>query len=274
MREVKIIVNEDAEIVAVNDFFTFSVKYHNLSSTADTIHESEKLIVSWSTTGIWLIDDDEFLIEVDGNWRDVSKELSFFLEWQNPDSIHSPISLKMLFYAIVDSLKHDSWKTFGSFQEHHIRISEITQYYSEKSIQEEQDTIQKQLNEVIFEDLKKDFINHAKNNLRPTLEERVKSNFEAWDRLESLKAKGNTVQDPRQASIDRREKDNKAIVTKAVDFTSPLVRKQLVYKQWAELPHIVKSLILINYEDREGNVIPQYWDGTDYIQREIILQHC
>ena len=274
MREVKIIVNEDAEIVAVNDFFTFSVKYHNLSSTADTIHESEELIVSWSTTGIWLIDDDEFLIEEDGNWRDVSKELSFFLEWQNPDSIHSPISLKMLFYAIVDSLKHDSWKTFGSFQEHHIRISEIAQYYSEKSIQEEQDTIQKQLNEVIFEDLKKDFINHAKNKLRPTPEERVKSNFEAWDRLESLKAKGNTVPDPRQASIDRREKDKKVTVTKAVDFTSPLVKKQLVYKQWVELPHIIKRLILLNYEDREGNVIPQYWDGTDYIQREIILQHC
>ena len=46
MREVKIIVNEDAEIVSVNDFFTFSVKYHNLSSTADTIPESEKLIVA------------------------------------------------------------------------------------------------------------------------------------------------------------------------------------------------------------------------------------
>ena len=57
MREVKIIVNEDAEIVSVNDFFTFSVKYHNLSSTADTIPESEKLIVRWSTTGIWLIGD-------------------------------------------------------------------------------------------------------------------------------------------------------------------------------------------------------------------------
>ena len=72
----------------------------------------------------------------------------------------------MLFYAIVDSLKHDSRKTFGSFQEHYIRISEITQYYSEKSIQEEQDSIQKQLNEVIFEDLKKDFIDYIKKNLK------------------------------------------------------------------------------------------------------------
>ena len=102
----------------------------------------------------WLIGDDELLIEEDGNWRDVSKELSFFLEWQNPDSIHSPISLKMLFYAIVDSLKHDSWKTFGSYQEHSIKISEIAQHYSEKAIQKEQDSIQKQLNKVIFEDLK------------------------------------------------------------------------------------------------------------------------
>ena len=274
MREVEIIVNEDAEIVSVNDFFTFSVKYHNLSSTADTIPESEKLIVRWSTTGIWLIGDDELLIEEDGNWRDVSKELSFFLEWQNPDSIHSPISLKMLFYAIVDSLKHDRWKTFGSFQEHYIRISEITQYYSEKSIQEEQDSIQKELDKVILENLKIDFINRAKKKLEPTPEEKMKRGLEAWDRLERLKAKGNTVPDPRQASIDRREKDKKVTVTKDVDFTSPLVRKQLVYKQWVELPHIIKRLILLNYEDREGNVIPQYWDGTDYIQREIILQHC
>ena len=79
MREVKIIVNEDAEIVSVNDFFTFSVKYHNLSSTADTIPESERVVVGWSTTGIWLIDDDEFLIKEDGSWRNISKELSFFL---------------------------------------------------------------------------------------------------------------------------------------------------------------------------------------------------
>ena len=275
MREVKIIVNEDAEIVAVNDFFTFSVKYHNLSSTAFIIPESEKLIVRWSTTGIWLIGDNELLIEEDGNWRDVSKELSFFLEWQNPDTTHSSISLRMLFYAIVDSLKHDYWKTpFGTYQGHSIRISEIAQHYSRKAIREEQKSIQDEQNGVISKKLKKDFINHAKNKLRPTPEERVKSNFEAWDRLESLKAKGNTVPDPRQASIDRREKDKKVTVTKAVDFTSPLVKKQLVYKQWVELPHIIKRLILLNYEDREGNVIPQYWDGTDYIQREIILQHC
>lgn len=285
MREVEIIVNEDTEIVSVNDFFTFSVKYHNLSSTADTIPERERVIIHWSTTGIWLIDDNELLIEEDGSWRNVSKELSFFLEWQNPDSTHSPISLRMLFYAIVDSLKHDYWKTpFGAYQEHSIRISEIAQHYSRKAIRKEPKTIQDEQNGVISKKLKKDFINHAKNKLRPTPEERMKetpkpnnktkNNFEAWDRLESLKAKGNTVPDPRQASIDRRENDEKATVAKAVDFTSPIVRKQFVSKQWLELPHIVKSLILLNYEDREGNVIPQYWDGTDYIQREIILQHC
>ena len=275
MREVEIIVDEDSEIVSVDDFFTFSVRYHNLSSTADTIPERERVIVHWSTTGIWLIDENELLIEEDGNWRNVSKELSFFLEWQNPDSTHFPISLRMLFYAIVDSLKHDSWKTpLGAYQEHSIRISEIAQHYSRKNIRKEQKSIQDGQNGVISKKLKKDFINHAKNELRPTPEEGVKRGLEAWDRLENLKSKEPTVPDPRQASIDRREKDKKVTVTKAVDFTSPLVRKQLVYKQWVELPHIVKSLILINYDDREGDVIPQYWDGTDYIQREIILQHC
>lgn len=167
MREIKIIVNEDAEIVSANDFFTFSIKYHNLSSTASTIHESERVIVGWSTTGIWLIDDNEFLIEEDGNWRDVSEELSFFLRWQNPDSI--PISLKMLFYAIVDSLKHDYWKTpFGAYKEHSIRISEISQHYSRKAIREEQNSIQKELDRVIFDDLKRDFTDYIKKNFKST----------------------------------------------------------------------------------------------------------
>lgn len=43
----------------------------------------------------------------------------------------------MLFRAVVDSLKHDKWKTFDSFQEYSIRIFEIAQYYSEETIQKE-----------------------------------------------------------------------------------------------------------------------------------------
>lgn len=188
MREVEIIVNEDSEIVSVNDFFTFSVKYHNLSSTADTVTESEKIIVRWSTTGIWLIGDDLLIGEGDGNWRDASDELSFFLKWQTPDSIHSPISLKMLFYAIVDSLKHDYWKTpCGTYQEHSIKISEIAQHYNRKAIIEEQKYIQEELNKVILEDLKKDFINRTKKKLEPTPEKRMKEAWEAYERLESLK---------------------------------------------------------------------------------------
>lgn len=273
MREVEIIVNEEyVETVSVDDFFTFSVKYHNLSSTADTIHESERVIIHQSTTGIWLIGDNELLIGEDGNLRDISKELSFFLEWQNPDSIHSPISLKMLFYAIVDSLKHDSWKSFDSYQGHSIRISEIAQHYSKKAKEEEQKSIQKGLNEVILGNLKKDLFNHVKKELKPTPEERKQRGIAALDRLNSLKPKAPTVPDTRQAAIDRREKDTKVPITKAVDFTSPLVKEQLAYKKWIGLPHIVRSLILLNYEDREGKFMPKFWDGTDYTQRKIILQ--
>lgn len=165
MREFEIIVNEDAEIVSVDDFFTFSVRYHNLSSAANTIPESDRVIIGWSTTGIWLIDDDELLIEENGDWRDVSTNLSSFLKWQNPDSIHSPISLKMLFNAIVDSLKHDYWKTpLGGYQEHSIRISEIAQHYSEKAIKE----YHKQLEEVMLEHLKREFIDYIKEK-RPDI---------------------------------------------------------------------------------------------------------
>lgn len=272
MREVKIIVNEDVEIVSVNDFFTFSVKYHNLSSTADTIPEKERVIVHWATTGIWLIDDNELLVEEDGSWGDISKELSFFLEWQNPDSIHSPISLRMLFYAIVDSLKHDSWKSFDSYQGHSIKIPEIAQHYSKKAKEEEQKSIQEGLNEVILGNLKKDLFNHVKKELKPTPEERKQRGLAALDRLNSLKPKAPTVPDPRQTAIDRREKDIKVPITKAVDFISPLVREQLAYKKWIGLPHVVRSLILLNYEDREGKFMPKFWDGTDYTQRKIILQ--
>lgn len=273
MREVEIIVNENVEIVSVNDFFTFSIKYHNLSSAADTILERERVIVHWATTGIWLIDDNELLVEEDGSWMDISKELSFFLEWQNPDSIHSPISLKMLFYAIVDSLKHDYWKTpLRTYQEHSIRITEIVQHYGKKAKEEEQKSIQEGLNEVIFGNIKKDLFNHVKKKLKSTSEERMQRGLTALDRLNSLRPKESTVPDPRQAAIDRREKDIKVPITKAVDFTSPLVREQLAYKKWIGLPHVVRSLILLNYEDREGKFIPKFWDGTDYTQRKIILQ--
>ena len=180
----------------------------------------------------------------------------------------------MLFYAIVDSLKYDSWKTFGSYQEHSIRISEIAQHYSEKAIQKEQDSIQKQLDEVIFEDLKRDFINHVKKELRSASEERMKRGFEAMNRLDALKVPtSKSVPDPRQIALDKRSNDDKVPITKTVDVISPLVREQLVYKTWIELPHTVKSLLLHNYEDRESKFIPQYWDGTDYVQRKIILQH-
>ena len=47
MKEFEIVVNEETEIISVNDFFTFSIKYHNLSSISDTITESEKIIVRW-----------------------------------------------------------------------------------------------------------------------------------------------------------------------------------------------------------------------------------
>lgn len=247
MREVEIIVNEDVEIIFVNDFFTFSVKYHNLSSTADTIPESEKLIVRWSTTGIWLIGDNELLIGEDGNWRDISKELSFFLEWQNPDSIHSPISLKMLFYAIVDSLKYDYWKTpLGTYQEHSIRISEIAQHYSKRAIREEQKSIQKELDRVILEDLKRDFINRAKKKLEPTPEERMKEAWEAHKRLEALFIRNGVIGEK-------------------------FISDPLALKDWDSLTEEDKALILPVFEGMTEEEIKAYWNDISPINREMII---
>ena len=283
MREVKIVVNEDAEIVSVNESFTFSVKYHNLSSTSDTIPERERVIIHWSTTGIWLIDDNELLIEEDSSWRDVSKELSFFLEWQNPDSTHSPISLRMLFYAIVDSLKHDYWKTpFGAHQEHSIRISEIAQHYSRKAIREEQKSIQKELDRAILKDLKNDLISrikkkstpnvHNDNSIKPTGNVTTGKKItpemrEAFNTLNALR-KSNGVPDPRQASIDRRENDKK--VTSDKPCTS-MERNLISHKKWNELTADEKSYAALDGLSEED--MQKFWDGTDPLTREIIL-HC
>lgn len=274
MREFEIIIDEEDKIISVHDFFTFSVKYHNLSSTTDTIPESEKVVVGWSTTGIWLIDDNELLIEEDGNWRDVSEELSFFLEWQNPDSIHSPISLRMLFYAIVDSLKYDYWKNFGSYQEHSIRISEISQHYSRKAIRDEQKSIQKQLNKVIFEDLKRDFINHVKKELRPTSEERIKRGLAAMDILDSMRAPAaKSVPDPRLVSMYRHENEKKCLIKTS---TGTIVDKSLIVrKKWIEITEeemsIIIPIITSMFKSMSKEEIQKYWDDIEPYDRLLII---
>lgn len=100
----------------------------------------------------------------------------------------------------------------------------------------------------------------------------MKRGFEALDRLESLKAKGNTVPDPRQASIDKREKDEKATV--AIDTDTPLGRTQLARKKWGEMTTNEKSLIIPMFEGMEEKDIQKYWDGTDAIQRESFIPAC
>lgn len=189
MKEFEIVVNEETEIISVNDFFTFSIKYHNLSSISDTITESEKIIVRWSTTGIWLIDDDELLIKEDGDWKDVSEEFSFFLDWHNPDSAHCSISLRMLFNAVVDGLKYNKWKTFGSFHEHSIRIIEIAQHYREKIIQEEQENIQEKLKEILLKESFRDLVEFTRNKSNCKSIDKIRKGFEALDRLNNLKPK-------------------------------------------------------------------------------------
>lgn len=273
MREIEIIVNEFTEIVSVDYFFSFSIKYHNLSSTADTISERERLIVNWSTTGVWLKGENELLIKGERSWRDVSKDLLFFLDWQNPDSTHSPISLKMLFYAIIDSLKHDRWKSFDTYQGHSIRISEIAQHYSEKALQEEKSYIQNELTKVIHENLKKDGINLIKKkqyfkSADVIKKEREKEALASISVLDNFRANG-TPDKKKEEALDKREKDKKAPFVKAKNiYQEPLsTRCLLAKKNWIELPDKVKSMILLKYEMAEDDM-KRYWDGVDYSQRE------
>lgn len=161
MREFEIKINKNVEFVSVDDFFEFSVKYYDLYSSTNTVLESKEFIVDWYTSGIWLINDNKLLIKKDGNWIDISERISTFLDWQNPDAIEFPISLKMLFNATVDSLKgngHDGPHVINQS----IRISEIAKLYSEKAVQEEQKFIQDKLDEVIFENLKEKFFDYYK----------------------------------------------------------------------------------------------------------------
>ncbi len=158
MRKVEIRVNENVEIISVDEFTTFSVKYYDQYSSRNTVLESEETIVDWATTGIWLMNDNKLLIKENGSWTDVSGRISTFLDWQNPDDIEFPISLKMLFNAVVDSLKGNGRHSI----KHSIRISEIYKHYSENAVQEEQESMQEELDKVIFEKLKEKFLDYYK----------------------------------------------------------------------------------------------------------------
>ena len=106
----------------------------------------------------------------------------------------------------------------------------------------------------------------------PKPDDRMKRGFEAWDRLESLKVTGNTVPDPRQASIDRREKEEKATV--AIDTSTSLGRSQLANKKWAEMTKDEKAIITPMFEGWSEEDIQKYWDGTDATQRESFIPAC
>ena len=258
MREIAIIINEDEEKkVFVHDLFSFSIKYHNQSSRRNTIPESEKIIITLSTTGIWLIDEDELLIEEDGEWWDKSDELSFFLRWQNPDSINSPLTLKMLFYSIVESIIQDRHRSCG--YGHSIRIEDIGRSYSENAIREKRKEIEKVILEVLTDEFTK-IDNTSSNPHANASDERMKKTPEAAERLSALKPKGSTTIDPRLEAIERREKE-------WYDPSTAIGRKHLARKSWKDLPNKVRSLILHKYEMSESDV-KKYWDGSDYIMRE------
>lgn len=106
----------------------------------------------------------------------------------------------------------------------------------------------------------------------PKPDDRMKRGLEALDRLESLKAKGNTVPDPRQASIDRREKEEKATV--AIDTSTPLGKSQLANKKWAEMTKDEKAIITPMFEGMSEEDIQKYWDGADAMQRESFIPAC
>ena len=106
----------------------------------------------------------------------------------------------------------------------------------------------------------------------PKPDDRMKRGLEAWDRLESLKAKGNTVSDPRQEAINKREKDEKATVT--IDLSTALGRSQLARKKWGEMTDAEKAIISPMFEGMGEKDIQEYWDGTDATQRELFIPAC
>lgn len=103
-------------------------------------------------------------------------------------------------------------------------------------------------------------------------DDRMKRGLEAWDRLESLKAKGNTVPDPRQEAINKREKDEKATVD--IDTSTALGRSQLARKKWGEMTDAEKAIISPMFEGMTEKDIQEYWDGTDATQRESFIPAC
>ena len=106
----------------------------------------------------------------------------------------------------------------------------------------------------------------------PKPDDRMKRGLEAWDRLENLKAKGNTVTDPRQEAINKREKDEKATVD--IDTSTALGRSQLARKKWGEMTDAEKAIVSPMFEGMEEKAIQEYWNGTDANYRESFIMSC
>mgnify|MGYP000004993298 CR=1 FL=1 len=148
-------------------------------------------------------------------------------------------------------LKINTFTTIGELirylpEEHSIRISEIAQHYSKRAIREEQKSIQKELDRVILEDLKRDFINRAKKKLEPTPEERMKEAWEAHKRLEALFIRNGVIGEK-------------------------FISDPLALKDWDSLTEEDKALILPVFEGMTEEEIKAYWNDISPINREMII---
>ena len=130
------------------------------------------------------------------------------------------------------------------------------------------------MNKVIFEDLKRDFINHVKKELRPTSEESMKRGFEAMDRLDALRVPASkSVPDPRLVSMYRHENEKKCLIKTS---TGTIVDKSLIVrKKWIEITEeemsIIIPIITPMFKSMSKEEIQKYWDDIEPYDRLLII---
>lgn len=94
----------------------------------------------------------------------------------------------------------------------------------------------------------------------------------AMDSLDALRPKAPTVPDPRQATIDRREKEEKALDSTPKKLDSPIDRSVFAYKKWQDLTSDEKSYVALDgLSEKE---MQAFWDGADPSLRESFIPAC
>lgn len=133
--------NDQVKTIKISFDYMFAILYNDRWSSNFFVGQSAHIIIAGSCNGIWYREENgkqQLLFRygerdkdvLDGKWLDQSEDILYFINSQNVDQELEPISLKMLYVAIIDNVNNKFRTTIGSFIGVGIRIDDL--YYNYK----------------------------------------------------------------------------------------------------------------------------------------------